>query len=144
MCNARAHASARESDSRQLTVRATLSLGAANTQQHTAWVDPGVTRAVDYSAKMSIRVQKSVEMFGSFEFSLYLCAMDEAKYVITGVNALTRAREEISRPMSYSEAEARLERELASRRHQRYQPYKRLRIEKRIPVELFINFPDYE
>ena len=70
--------------------------------------------------------------------------MDEAKYVITGFNALTRVREEISRPMSYSEAESRLERELASRRHQRYQLYKRLRIEKRLPVELFINFPDYE
>lgn len=93
---------------------------------------------------MGINVQKSEEKFGGFEFSSYLRGMDEAKYVITGVNALTRTREEISRPMSYSEAEARLERELASRRHQRYQPYKCLRIEKRIPVELFINFPDYE
>lgn len=93
---------------------------------------------------MSIDVQKSEEKFGSFEFSSYLCGMNEAKYVITGVNVLTRIREELSRPMSYSEAEARLERELASRRFQRYQPYKRLRIEKRIPVELFINFPNYE
>lgn len=61
-------------------------------------------------------------------------------YVITGVNKLTGEREEISRPMENEEAMQRLEREIASRRYQRYQSHVRLRVERRLPIQLSINF----
>lgn len=66
--------------------------------------------------------------------------MEQDKFVITGVNRLTGHREELSRPMSREEATQRLEREQANRRYQRYQPHTRLRIEKRLPVQLTIRF----
>ena len=66
--------------------------------------------------------------------------MKEPKYVITAVNALTGTRDEISGPMDYEAAKARLDRELESRRHQRYQPYKNLRVERRLPVQLTLQF----
>lgn len=62
------------------------------------------------------------------------------EYVVTGINKLTGEREEISRAMTAEEARARLDRELASRRRQRYQAYVRLRVERRLPVQLRINF----
>lgn len=67
---------------------------------------------------------------------------ENEKYVITGVNKLTGRREEMSRPMSYDEAKARLEREQESRRHIKYQPHIRLRVEKCLPVQLTFNFKD--
>lgn len=67
-------------------------------------------------------------------------AMKEPEYVITAVNALTGTRDEISGPMDYDAARARLDRELESRRHQRYQPYKNLRVERRLPVQLTLQF----
>ena len=66
--------------------------------------------------------------------------MKDQEYVITGVNCLTGHREEITRGMSYEEAHKLLEREMQSRRHQRYMPYKRLRVEKRLPVQLTFQF----
>lgn len=66
--------------------------------------------------------------------------MKEPEYVITGINALTGNRDEISGPMGYNQAKARLDRELESRRKQRYQPYKRLRVERRLPVQLTFQF----
>lgn len=69
--------------------------------------------------------------------------MKEGKYVITGVNQLTKEREEISFPMPYDQAQLRLERELENRKYQRYASHKRLRIERRLPVQLSINF-NYE
>lgn len=65
--------------------------------------------------------------------------MDE-KWVITGVNQLSRKREEISRPMAREEAEERLERERENRKYQRYQTHKRLRVEKVLPVQLLLEF----
>lgn len=64
----------------------------------------------------------------------------EKLFVITGINALTGFREEISGPMPEAAARARLEREIESRKNQRYQPHKKLRIEKRLPVQLTIKF----
>lgn len=66
--------------------------------------------------------------------------MKEPEYVITGINALTGCRDEISGPMSEDAARARLDRELESRRRQRYQPYRNLRIERRLPVQLSLQF----
>lgn len=70
--------------------------------------------------------------------------MKEKQYVITGISTLTGDREEISRPMTQEEARARLERELESRRKHKHPAYKRLRVELRLPVQLTINFADYE
>lgn len=66
--------------------------------------------------------------------------MDQDKWVITGLNRLTRCWEEISGPMEREVAEARLQREKENRRYQRYQTHERLRVEKRIPVQLTIKF----
>lgn len=70
--------------------------------------------------------------------------MNEDLYVITGINTLTGEREEISRPMIQEEAEARLEREKESRKRQKYAAHTRLRVERRLPVQLTIKFIDYE
>ena len=69
---------------------------------------------------------------------------DQYRYVITGINALTGQREELSGPMDEDAAKARLEREIANRRYQRYQAHKRLRVERRLPVQLTLNFQNYE
>lgn len=63
-------------------------------------------------------------------------------YVITGISALTGERCEISGPMSYEIAMARLERENESRRRQKYAAYRKLRIEKRLPVQLTLKFEE--
>lgn len=70
--------------------------------------------------------------------------MNEQRYVITGISTLTGDREEISRPMGKEEARARLERELESRKKQKHPAYKRLRVDLRLPVQLTINFNEYE
>ena len=66
--------------------------------------------------------------------------MKEPKYCITGVNCLTGGREEISRPMSEEEARARLDWELQSRKRQKYPAHIKLRVEKRLPIQLMFNF----
>lgn len=67
------------------------------------------------------------------------------KWVITAVNKLTRNRDEISGYYPTKElAEERLRRELESRSHQRYRPYTKLRVEKSLPVQLFLKFSDNE
>lgn len=62
------------------------------------------------------------------------------KWVITGVNRLTKMRDDLSGPMPKEMAEERLQREIENRRYQRYQPYKALRVEKVRPVQLLIKF----
>ena len=69
---------------------------------------------------------------------------DHELYVITGINVLTGEREELSGGMPEAAARERLERELQSRRNQRYQPHKMLRVERRLPVQLTIQFNSYE
>ena len=68
----------------------------------------------------------------------------EQMYVITGVNRLTGQREELSRGMPKEQAQERLEREQLSRRRQKYLPHVRLRVERRLPVQLTIQFKDDE
>lgn len=70
--------------------------------------------------------------------------MDDKRFVITAINKLTGERVEITRAMSEDEAHERLAREMQSRRRQRYQPYSRLRVERRLPVQLQLNFSDYD
>lgn len=66
--------------------------------------------------------------------------MKKEQFVITAVNRLSGYREEISGPMTRQQADDRLQRELESRRRQRYQPHIKLRVEKRLPVQLQFNF----
>ena len=66
--------------------------------------------------------------------------MKDQSFVITGVNVLTGEREELSRSMTEAEAKARLEREQASRTRQRYATHTRLRVERRLPVQLWLPF----
>lgn len=68
--------------------------------------------------------------------------MAEGKYVITAINKLSGMREEISGPMDEASARQRLERESLSWGKQRYQPYARMRVEKRLPVQLRLIFND--
>lgn len=68
--------------------------------------------------------------------------MKEELFVITAVSVLTGYRVEISGPMPREAAEARLQRERESRRYQKYQPYKQLRVEKRLPVQLLLKFEE--
>lgn len=70
--------------------------------------------------------------------------MTNDKWVITGVNALTGERQELSHPMEREAAEARLQREKDNRRYQRYAAHTRLRIEKVLPTQLAIKFGEYE
>lgn len=65
-------------------------------------------------------------------------------YVITAISRLSGCRVEISGPMPKERAEERLQRENESRRRQRYQVYKRLRVERRLPVQLTLKFKDNE
>lgn len=70
--------------------------------------------------------------------------MEDKRFVITAINKLTGERVEISRAMSEDEAKERLAREMQSRRRQRYQAYTRLRVSRRLPVQLTFNFNDHE
>lgn len=70
--------------------------------------------------------------------------MEKEKWIITGVNRLTRQREQLSRPMNEEEASERLQREVANRKFQRYQPHTRLRIERLEAVQLTLQFKDHE
>lgn len=84
------------------------------------------------------------QCFGGFGNSSYLRGMEHGKFIITGVNKLTKQRDQLSRAMSENEANERLQREVAARKSQRYQPYTRLRVERLEAVQLKIQFKDYE
>ena len=68
--------------------------------------------------------------------------MKEQRYVITAISMLTGDRVEISGPMSKEMAENRLAREVESRKRQRFPTYTRLRVERRLPTQLTIQFND--
>lgn len=89
-------------------------------------------------------MQKSAEKFWRFEFFSYLCRMGNEKWIITGVNRLTHQREQLSRPMDAQEVAERLQREVANRKYQRYQPHTRLKIERLDAVQLTLQFNDHE
>lgn len=92
--------------------------------------------------QMCKKVAKSLVDCGGFR--TFAAMKDRDLYVITGINALTGQREELSGPMDEDAAKARLEREIANRRFQRYQAHKRLRVERRLPVQLTLKFQDHE
>lgn len=75
-------------------------------------------------------------------FRTFAAMKDRDRYVITGINVFTGQREELSGPMDEDAARARLEREIANRRYQRYQRHKRLRVERRLPVQLTLKFDE--
>lgn len=66
------------------------------------------------------------------------------QFVITAISKLMGGRVEISGPMEENQAKERLDREKENRRHQRYQVYSHLRVERRLPVQLNLKFEDYE
>lgn len=68
--------------------------------------------------------------------------MERDKYVITAISKLSGTRVEISGPMSEDAARLRLEKELASRKRQKYAAYTRLRVERRQPVQLTLQFDE--
>lgn len=95
---------------------------------------PPLLQFVCISEKKLLKVLELLGIFRTF------APMNESQYVITAVNRLSGYREEISRPMTKEEAEDRLQRELESRRRQRYQPHTKLRVERRLPVQLTLLF----
>ena len=68
--------------------------------------------------------------------------MKEPQFVITGKSRLDGQRVEISRPMEEGEAQERLRRELEARRRHKYPAYTHLRVERRLPVQLSLQFPE--
>lgn len=88
--------------------------------------------------------KKVAKSFVVSEKSRTFAAMEQQKWIITGVNRLTHKREQLSRPMGEQEAAERLQREVANRRYQRYQPYVRLKVERLEAVQLTFNFMPYE
>lgn len=66
------------------------------------------------------------------------------EWIITARNRLTGQREAISRPMQKQEAQDRLQRELQSRSRHRYQAHDRLKVERVQPVQLYIDWNEYE
>lgn len=95
-----------------------------------------------HCGQMCKKVAKSLVDCGRFR--TFAAMKERDLYVITGINALTGQREELSGPMDEDAAKARLEREIANRRYQRYQAHKRLRVERRLPVQLTIKFQEHE
>lgn len=92
--------------------------------------------------QMCKKVAKSLVV--SWKIPTFAAMMERDIYVITGINTLTGQREELSGPMDEDSARVRLEREIANRRYQRYQAHKRLRVERRLPVQLTIKFQEHE
>lgn len=90
------------------------------------------------------KFKKVAESFGGSDFFRTFATMKEQQYVITGISRLTGNRDEISRPMGYDEAVERLQRELESRRMHKHPAYTRLRVERRLPIQLSFQFKDYE
>lgn len=74
--------------------------------------------------------------------------MDEKsvrEWVVTGVSRLSGTREELTGGMPTREAaRQRMERYRENTRTQRYPTYTRLRVEPRMPIQLTINFQEYE
>lgn len=62
------------------------------------------------------------------------------RFVITAISKLMRGRVEISGPMPEEMARERLNRELDSRKRQKYQVYSKLRVERVQPVQLSLKF----
>lgn len=70
--------------------------------------------------------------------------MKEPKYIITGFNRLSGERQPVCRPMGKDKALQLLSGYRHDRSHRGHKPYLRLRLERVQPVQLTIQFPDYE
>lgn len=70
--------------------------------------------------------------------------MEQGVFIITGINKLTRKREQMSGPMVEEAARIRLQREVANRKYQRYQTHERLKVERLEAVQLTLKFEDHE
>lgn len=68
----------------------------------------------------------------------------EPKYIVTGVNRITGDRQAVCRPKSRIDALQLLSRYRQDRSHRGHKPYLRLRLERVQPIQLTIQFPDYE
>lgn len=116
-----------------------------NCRQHRPWSIcrpvPGYS-SIANCGQMCKKVAKSLVDWR--KMPTFAAMKERSTYVITGVNVLTRQREELSGPMDEDSARVRLEREIANRRYQRYQPHIKLRVERRLPVQLTLNFQDHE
>lgn len=95
--------------------------------------------------KCGIEGKKVAERFGVLGEKSYLCRKNgmtrhQDTFVITGINRLSGQREELSGPMEHDQAELRLERYKENTKWQRMPTYTRLRIERRLPIQLTIQF----
>lgn len=66
--------------------------------------------------------------------------MKDPKYIITGVNRLSRQRQPVCRPMGKDKALQLLSGYRHDSSHRGHKPYLRLRLERVQPVQLEINF----
>lgn len=65
---------------------------------------------------------------------------DRKVWVITGISRLTKVRQEISRAMPYEQANRRLEQAKIEWARVKKPAYTRLRVERRLPTQLYIKF----
>ena len=68
----------------------------------------------------------------------------ESKYIVTGVNRITGERQAICRPKSRTDAQLLIDRWHQDKGHRGHKPYLRLRLERVQPIQLTIQFPEYE
>lgn len=145
---ASAHADLRARAHGRRCSRPTASRCAANCQQlEFALSGAGADddcRHPEAVANCVYRCKKVAKSLEDSKKSPIFAGMKERKYIITGINKLSGHRDQISRAMSEQEARERLEREIANRKLQRYQPYSRLKIEPYEAVQLTIQFKEYE
>lgn len=62
------------------------------------------------------------------------------EFLVTGLSRLSGMREELTGVMPLELAQQRMERYKASTRKQKYPTYTRLRVERRLPIQLTIKF----
>lgn len=147
-CNAHAHARTHTLDSRRRRTRPTASPRRGNPPQ------PGTSgnacqRIVlapppGEVARSEEKCKKVAKSFGDSEKIRNFAAMNEPKFIITGINQLTHLREQLSRPMTEQDASERLQREVANRKFQRHAAHTRLKMERLDAVQLTIHFNDHE
>lgn len=113
-------------------------------REHISPSFPSSISMLHHVAKSHIRCKKVAKSFGGSDFFCNFAAMEQRQYIITGINRLTKEREQISRPMSIEEAQERLSREMENRKHQKYAAHTRLQIEPLVAVQLTIQFKDYD
>lgn len=145
-CNARTPAHAHDPADTRRYARPTASLRGGNSVQlrkrHTGAAGARVRLCPCVVAKCGEKCKKVAKSFGGSRNFCNFAAMKEPVYIITGINQLTRQREQLSRPMSEKEASERLQREVANRKFQRHAAHTRLKMERLEAVQLTIRFDE--